>query len=189
MICLRPSQKPPSRAPALGYLYTLTLRICNLQPFRPIHDSDFTIRIFHISPLFRSPVSRAFNCRFALPFFEQSLPPFCARFDSAPVFASPSPPTSAFQTPNPPPCVKSQRPLPRRRLHELIPPSRSPPPFSRSPSQSSAMGGYADEFPLLSALGLYAADIRGDGMPAPLTCSTDLILIVLCRELPVQLPV
>ena len=26
------------------------------------------------------------------------------------------------------------------------------------------MGGYADEFPLLSALGLYAADIRGDGM-------------------------
>ncbi|KAF2148999.1 cysteine proteinase [Myriangium duriaei CBS 260.36] len=25
------------------------------------------------------------------------------------------------------------------------------------------MGGYADEFPLLSALGLYAADIRGDG--------------------------
>lgn len=25
------------------------------------------------------------------------------------------------------------------------------------------MTGYADEFPLLSALGLYAADIRGDG--------------------------
>lgn len=25
------------------------------------------------------------------------------------------------------------------------------------------MGGSADEFPLLSALGLYAADIRGDG--------------------------
>lgn len=35
------------------------------------------------------------------------------------------------------------------------------------------MGGYADEFPLLSALGLYASDIRGDGkfcsldFPAP----------------------
>lgn len=26
------------------------------------------------------------------------------------------------------------------------------------------MGGAADEFPLLSGLGLYAADIRGDGM-------------------------
>ena len=25
------------------------------------------------------------------------------------------------------------------------------------------MGGSVDEFPLLSALGLYAADIRGDG--------------------------
>lgn len=25
------------------------------------------------------------------------------------------------------------------------------------------MGGSSDEFPLLSALGLYAADIRGDG--------------------------
>lgn len=36
------------------------------------------------------------------------------------------------------------------------------------------MGGPADEFPLLSALGLYAADIRGDGecctTPARLCC-------------------
>lgn len=29
------------------------------------------------------------------------------------------------------------------------------------------MGGSTDEFPLLSALGLYAADIRGDGKLHP----------------------
>jgi len=48
------------------------------------------------------------------------------------------------------------------------------------------MGGSVDEFPLLSALGLYAADIRGDGMSIHPHVSPCVIMIYCLMLLPIH---